>query len=403
MNTFVYKVRDSSGKPFTGVIEADNVKAAKAKLRVGGYYVVTVSPQHRKSKTNISGVRIRLDTLLMFTHQLSAMIESGLPILLGLDIIWKQMTDPVMQLIISQIKNSLNSGKSLSEAINEFPRVFPVMYRSLLSVAETGAGLAPILKKLVGYLTDQQQFVAKIKRAITYPLIVVVFAIIVVILMFTLVVPTFQKVFSKINVSLPLVTQIVVDISHLMRSVYFWIIAVALVSIAVFIYKTISSTYSGRLGIDRLKLKLPIFGRINYVASMGRFVRSLGLLLNSGLPVVKSLEVSKATVVNKYIEEAVDFVKVKITEGDSLSDAMEKAREFPTLLVEMVAVGEKSGTLSDMLDKVAVYLEEELDARLDKFLTYLEPILIIFVGGLVAFILVSIYLPIFSIWQGIHG
>ncbi|MCM8773606.1 MAG: type II secretion system F family protein, partial [Candidatus Omnitrophica bacterium] len=306
-----------------------------------------------------------------------------------------------MQVVISQIRNRLSTGSSFSQAINEFPDVFPVMYRALLPVAETGAGFIPILKRITEYLNNQKEFIGKIKKATTYPIIVLGFAILVVILMLVIVVPIFQKVFAKIKVELPYLTQLIIKLSLIMRSFTFWIIVgVVFLGIIIF-YKKLSSHPQGRFLLDRFKLKIPLFGRIFYIASLSRLVRSLGLLLGSGVPVSQSIEVAKATILNKAIENHLVWVGQRITEGEYLSEALRSTNIFPSLLIEMVAVGEHSGSLAEMLMKVSHYFEEELDKRMNKFLSLLEPALIIIVGGIVMFVLLAIYLPIFKLWQGL--
>jgi len=398
MARFIYRVKDDTGKTFTGTLEAENAKVVRRKLRDSGYYVVGVSPHKDKGKFVFFERRVSLDTLLMFTHQLSSMIGAGLPILLSLDILWRHIEDTRMQLVISQIKDRLNRGKSLSQAIAEFPKIFPPMYRALLSVAETGGGLVPILKKLVEYLTIQKQVISKIKRASTYPLTVLGFAIGVVILMLTFVVPTFQKVFTKLRIELPALTQLVLKVSALTRSLYFWIVIVVIGVGVFFLYKLFTSRPGLRLKMDRWKLKLPLLGKVFYLASISRFVRSLGLLLGAGLSASKSMKIAKATAINKHIERSLDWVEKRIIEGMSFSEAIGETKMFPNVLVEMVAVGERSGTLVEMLEKMAVHFEEELDFYLNKLLTMLGPALIVLVGGLVVFILIAIYLPIFTLW-----
>lgn len=401
MNTFIYKAKDETGKTFTGVLEVGSKKELRKKLRDSGYFVVAVKSQQSARGLSLFSGRVSLDILIMFTHQLCSLIEAGLPILMALDILWRQISHPKMQVVISQIKNRLNAGSSISVAVDEFPEVFPPMYRNLLTVAETGGGLVTVLKKILEYLHNQKEFKTKINRATTYPLVVIVFSIVVVILMLILVVPTFQKVFTKLDIALPLPTRLIINGSETLRKPLFWILFIGIGAGVFFLYKKVAAQPRGRLFIDRFKAKIPIFGRIFYYASVGRFVRSLGLLLGGGLPATKSIEISKTTSINKQVENALEYVEKRIVEGAGLHEALRETNVFPSLLVEMVSVGEQSGTLTEMLEKSAVYFEEELEERVNKFLTTLEPLLIIFVGGIVLFVLLSIYLPIFSMWQGL--
>ncbi len=404
MPNYIYKVRNVDGRVFLGVLEADDMRALRKKLRNSGYYVVALAPQtERRRILSLFEEGITLDTLTLFTRQLASMLEAGMSIISALETIWKSLSNHRMQLVISQMKNQMASGGSLSKSVNEFPQVFPAIYRALMSVAETGAGLVPILKKLVEYLENQRAFIDRIKRATLYPVTVVVFAVLVLVLMLTLVVPTFEKVFAKINVPLPFLTRVIIHISAAMRSVAFWIILPGIIGALFFAYKRMKAVPQGALLLDRLKLKLPIFGKIYYLASVERFTRSLGLLLGGGLPIIASIDVAKGTTNNRELENALQLVEKKVVAGVALSEAFRETKLFPVLMIEMINLGEHTGTLTEMLERTADNLSNELDMRIHKFLTLLEPMLIIFVGGLVAFILFVIYMPIFSLWQSLPG
>ena len=403
MTTFIYKIKDENAKVYSGVSDAEDIKSLKISLRDHGWYVIAVHPLAKRPKLFFLKKGVGLDDLIMFTHQLGSMLEAGIPMLRAMDILWKQIDNPRLQIVVSQLKNKLAQGASITEAFNSFPDVFPVLYRALLGVADVGANLVKILRKLLEYLLNQKEFLFKLKKAITYPVIVICFAVVVVIIMLIWVIPTFQIVFVKINVELPLFTQIVIKISMLMRTFYFWVAAVLISAALVYLYKKFSATKRGRDIIDELKLKLFIFGPIIEAACISRLVRSLSLLLSGGLPIAKSIEVSKATAINTKFIKALDTVGKKITEGTTLAASFALTKAFPSFLVEMISVGEESGTLIEMLERVAVHYEENFDFKLNRFLTLLEPLLIIFVGGLVIFILLSIYLPIMKLWGGLVG
>lgn len=403
MANFIYKVKDENGKAYSGVAEADDIKSLKNNLRDHGWYVIAARPLAGKPKFLFLKRGVGLDNLIMFTHQLSSMLEAGIPMLNALDIIWKQIDNQRFQIIISQLKNKLAQGASISEAFNSFPDVFPMLYRALLSVADVGANLVKILRKLLEYLLDQREFLFKLKRAVTYPVIVICFAIVVVIIMLLWVIPTFQMVFTKIKVELPLFTQIIIKISMIIRTFYFWLAVVLISAVLGYIYKNFSATEKGREIVDRIKLRIFIFGPILEAACISRLVRSLSLLLSGGLPVARSIKVAKATAMNAKFSKALDSVERGITEGATLSASLAETKAFPSFLVEMVSVGEESGTLVEMLERVAVHYEENFDFKLNRFLTLLEPLLIIFVGGMVIFILLAIYLPIMKLWSGLTG
>jgi type IV pilus assembly protein PilC len=403
MNTFVYRAKDEKGNMISGVLEADNKKILRKKIYETGYYLMDAQVKKSKRGLFLFEDKVKLDTLIMFTQQLAAMLESGLPILKCLEVMWREINHSKMQIIISQLRNKLNSGSSISAAMREFPDVFPYMYCTLLTVAETGAGLVPILKKLLEYLCVQKDVVRRVKKACIYPLIVVAVSILVVFLMLLFVVPTFQKVFLKTKVALPFVTQIVVNLSAAAKNPYSWMTIGGLIFTAWFLYKKMLKVPKFRLRIDRVKAKLPVFGKLFYTLSLSRFVRSLSLLLAGGLPLIKSIEIAKTVVVNREIERSLEWAQKRIITGGFLSEAIRETRAFPSILVEMIAVGEHSGRLAELLEKVAAHFEEEINIGVNKYLTMLEPFLILFVGGIVMFILLAVYLPVLKLWQILPG
>lgn len=403
MPDFIYRVVDETGRTFSALTEAQDIKNLKTVLRNNGWSIAAIHPVQLRDGRAPLRKKIGLDDLIMFTHQLGSMLDAGLPILRAIEILWKQVENEEFQIVISQIKNKLSQGASIRDAFGHFPDVFPPLYLSLLSVAEMGGNLVIILQNLTNYLSGQRDFISKVKKATTYPTIVVGFSFVVVTLMLVWVVPTFQTVFAKIKVELPLFTKIIINISTGMRQPAFWITAAAVAAGGYFFLKKYAASPLGRERIDRLKLKIPILGPIVYYAAISRVARSLSLLVSGGLPLAQSIDVVKETTLNTKISKAMEWVKKRVEEGAPLGIALIETAAFPSFMVEMISVGEESGTLVEMLDKIAVHFEEEFDFRLTRFLTVLEPLLIIFVGGLVVFVLLSIYLPIFRLWSGISG
>lgn len=401
MASFVYKVKDERGKSYCAVADAQDVQSLKQSLRERGWYVTKVAAVHDAKKVFLFRRRVSLDSLIMFTHELASMLESGIPMLSGLEILWRQMDDPWFQLVISQLKNKLAQGASISEVFNEFPEVFPPLYRALMGVADIGANLIKIMRKLLQYLHHQKEFITKLRRATTYPVVVLCFSVLVTVLLLIWVIPVFQQAFIKVGIKLPFLTQTIVNISMVVRSWYFWGLVAILGVVGFIVGRRFYSSPSGRLTIDSLKLRLPVVGPIIYAASLARLVRSFSLLISAGLPMTQSLEVIRGTALNAKMSRALANAKRMIVEGSPLAAALDKTKVFPSFLIEMVAVGEESGTLSEMLERLAVHFEEEFDFKLNRFLTLLEPLLIIFLGGMVAFILLSIYLPILSLWEGL--
>ncbi len=398
--TFVYQLKDESGKSLYGFGGAKDLKDLKRRLRQSEFYFISAKQTDVKEIYNISADH---ETLLMLTRRLYSLIESGVPILTAMNILWRQTEDKNIQLVISHIRQKLEGGNTISSAMEDFPRVFPPIYRSMIQVSERAGGLVYVLRKLTDYLEYQKQIIMRTKKATLYPLIVLVFAILVLISMFAFVVPIFQKVLINLNVKLPLITQIVINISAFIRSWFFIITLAVLIGGGYFIYRKLRKHKDFSYKVDSLKLKLPIMGHIFYLTAIGRFVHSMSVLVASGLPIVQSLDMSKSTVGNEKIAVGIVDVRREVEQGNALYGSFKSTKIFPVLMVEMIGVGESAGSLVNVLENLTKHFDEEVEYHLNKVLTMIEPALIIFVGTIVIFTLLAIYTPIFSIWKGLTG
>ncbi len=398
MQNFVYKLKDQTGKTLHGFCDAHDKKDLKQKLRQSNYYFVSAEPFN---KERIFNQKADLETLLIFTRRLSSLIDSGIPILSAMHILWRQTEEKNMQLVISHIRNRLEEGKNISIALDDFPLIFPVMYRAMIAVAEKAGGLVMILQRLTTYLEYQKLFITRTKKATLYPMIVTIFAFLVVICMFAFVVPTFSKVLDQLNIELPWLTQLVISMSALIRSPIFIGLVIVLGVVGTYIYKALKKNPKFAYNVDYYKLKIPYIGNMLYSMALGRFVRSLSILVKSGLPIVDSFDVAKTTATNQYVAEGINEAQQKIQRGVSLYDAFNESRMFPVMLVEMVGVGESSGTIAQSLDTLADHFDEEVEYKQNKLFTLLEPFLILFVGVIVIVTLLAIYMPIFSLWSGL--
>ncbi len=394
MTTYLYKVKDADGGVFWGIAEAKNIKELKKQLRSNDYFFISATVFDSR---NLSKIKFKLDDLLMFTHRLSYLIEAGVPIIQSLNIIWKQSEQKDLQIVVSYVRKKLEEGATLQEALNYFPNVFPPMYLALIGVAEIGAGLVRILRKLNEYLESQKAFDQRVQKATIYPSFVLGFALLVVIGLFVFVVPTFEKVIVKLHGELPIITKVLFGFSTLLRNPFFIGFVVLSAIIGSFLWVYFKKFDKFVYWLDSWKLKAPFLKKVLFPLVVGRLTRSLGLLIASGVPLLVALEVSKKTIGNKRIETAIDQIKRQIAEGGSLFDAFKSTKAFPVILVDIMGIGESSGKLHEMLEKISFYFEEEADHALVKFLTFLEPMLIITVGAIVLTVLLGIYLPIFSI------
>ncbi|MBU4333084.1 MAG: type II secretion system F family protein [Candidatus Omnitrophica bacterium] len=398
MKNYIYRLKDETGRSLYGFTEAEDKKELKRKLRGNKYYFVSAEEYDRKK---IFKKRVNLDILLIFTRRLTSLIESGIPILSAIHILWWQSEDKTIQLVVGHMRDKLEQGKTISEALDEFSNIFPDIYRAMVRVAEKAGGLVKILRKLTLYLENQKRVHTKTKMAALYPTIVMTAAILVLICMFVYVVPIFQKVLVRLDVKLPALTLFVLKISAVIRSRYF-ILGIILLSIVVyFLLKMLRKRPRYSYYLDYYKLKIPYIGNILHSIILSRFIHSLSILLSAGLPIIESFTVAKTTTNNCRMDADIDELKDKLEQGNSLYDSFRGVKLFPVMLVEMIGAGEISGNLTKILESLAIHYDEEVDYNQSKMFTIVEPILILFVGGIVLITLLAIYLPVFSIWQGL--
>lgn len=395
---YIYLLKDETGKKMFGVCQGTNVNNIKQQLREYPHFFISAQ------KTDIQKIfkaKIDLQQTLVFTRRLSSLIDSGIPIVSVMNILWRQTEDKNMQLIISHISKNIENGSTIANAMDYFPYLFSPMYRSLIRVSENSGGLVYILKRLVEYLDKQKTLIIKIKKATFYPALVTIFAFLVLIGMFTFVVPTFQKVLLRLHVDLPALTMIIISISQFIRSWFFlltlFILGAGAWAASIYIKRKKSLAYR----LDSLKLKLPIFGEILYITALSRFTNSLSVLLASGLPLIQSLDLAKATTANQRFIHLISCVQKDVEQGQSIYKSFKGMGVFPILMVEMLGVGESSGSIVESLENLTKHFDEEVDYRLNQVLTLIEPILIMLVGVIVVVIMLAIYLPIFSVWQGL--
>lgn len=395
---FVYQLKDETGKKMYGICEATDLRDVKRQLRESTFYFISAQPIQIQ---RVFRTKADLESILMFTRRLSSLIEAGIPIVSVMNILWRQTEDRDMQLVISHIRKNIEQGNTIVSAMDYFPFIFSPMYRSLISVSERSGGLVYILKRLVTYLEGQKALITRVKKATFYPLLVAGFALLVLAGMFTFVVPTFQKVLMRLNVELPVLTRAIIAISEFMRSWAFLGLVVALFGAGWLIHWMVRKQSRLAYRWDSLKLQLPVLGEIFYMTSLSRFVNSLSVLMASGLPLVQSFDLAKATTANQRFIATISHVQRDIEQGQSVYKSFKGMGVFPVLMVEMLGVGESSGAMVDALDNLTKHFDEEVDYRLSKVLTLIEPLMIIMVGGVVIMILLAIYLPIFSVWQGL--
>ena len=389
-------MKDVSGRIRYGFIEAEDKKSVRKKVNYPNQFIIGITTFDKKK---LFSLKVKLDTLLMFTTRLSSLVNSGVHILRAIHILWLQTEDLNMQLVISYIRTNLEQGKSISESLEGFSSIFSKTYRVMVAVAERSGDLHNTLKKLTEHLNRQKAIITRTKKVTLYPAIVFTFAILVLFCMFVFVVPTFQKVLTQLKVELPLLTQIVIGISKVLCSPYFYAISIGLFVVLFTAYKAFQKNEKFIMQKDKYKLQTPLIGNLLYTIYLNRFIHAMSMMIASGVPIVESLDVSKTITNNAYISGNVEEVKNKVEQGSSIYNAFGEIKKFPVILIEMIGAGEAAGTIVKMLEDLSVHYDNEIDYKQSRLFTFLEPALIMFVGMIVIISLFAVYLPIFSVWD----
>ncbi|MCK6533395.1 MAG: type II secretion system F family protein [Polyangiaceae bacterium] len=397
MAEFAWEARARTGEVRKGVMEADNEDAVNQRLRQQQLSPVKVKKKAKElSLTLGSGVNTK--DLVTFTRLFATMIDAGLPLVQCLDILSGQQTNKIFAGVLRDVKNSVEQGASFSDALRKHPKVFDELFVNLVHAGEVGGILDTIMQRLSIYLEKRQKLVRQVRGALVYPIIVIVIAGGVMTVLLTFVIPAFERMFADFGggkEALPKLTQIIVALSHGFVS-YLPFIVVSLGLAAggfVYFYKT----PGGKRAVHSTMLKLPIMGPVLRKIAVARFTRTLGTLLQSGVPILDALDICARTAGNVVIEAGIQHVRSKISEGKNMAEPLAETKVFPDMVVQMIAVGEQTGALDQMLNKIADFYEEETDIAVAAMTSAIEPILMVGVGGMVGVVLIAMYLPIFSL------
>ncbi len=400
MSTFVYKVRDVRGIPSKGEVEADNRDSAAANLRGRGFTILDISEKKGGSSIKAQlaeSKRIKSKDVTIFSRQFATMINSGLAMLRALDILEKQTQNHKMRSVIADTKNDVEAGASLSDAMEKHPKVFNSLYVSMVRAGEAGGILDDTLNRVATQLEAEDSLKRTIRSAMVYPLLIAAFALLVLTAMILFIIPVFSKMYADLGSQLPLLTRIMVGISNVMRSVWgVFIIGGAIGGI--YGIMRLKRTPQGTAAWDRFKLKVPMgIGDIVRKVIMARFSRTMSTLVSSGVPILQAIDITGETAGNVVVSEAMAGVKASVKEGRPMSEPLAKVDVFPAMVTQMIAVGEETGAVDTMLNKIADFYEDEVNAAVKSLTSILEPIMMIGVGALVGVIVISLYLPIFNL------
>jgi len=393
---WIWKGKTKQGEVRSGEMEASDREAVRARLAQMGIEPTRVNRKLGAIELKIPGFGgVSTKDLLIFTRQFSVMIDAGLPLVQGLEIIGTQADNPAFRKVLLAVKSKVESGSTFADALAEHPKVFDELFVQLVRAGEIGGILDTILSRLGSYLEKNEKLKRRLKGAMVYPSIVLTVAVGVTIVLLVFVTPTFEKMFKDFGGAMPAPTQFLIDLSHFVRNNGLY--ALGGIVALVLAFRAFVRNPRGREAWDRFALKLPVFGALIRKVAVARFTRTLGTLLSSGVPILDALEIVAKSAGNRTVEKGILFVRARISEGKNIAGPLAETGVFPPMVVQMIGVGEATGAMDAMLNKIADFYDDEVDVAIAALTSMIEPLLMVFLGGVVGGFLVAMYLPIFSI------
>ncbi len=394
--TYVWKGRSPSGELLSGEYQTENKDELVSYLRKRKIIITSVREKSGQLKFNLPGKgRVTVKDIGVFTRQFATMINAGLPMVQCLDILAQQTEKEGLRTAVARVMSDVEGGSTLAEGLARHPKVFSNLYVNMVEAGEAGGILDIILARLATFLEKLDALQRKVKSALTYPAVVGVVAIGATVFMLIFIIPTFAKMFTDFGGELPLPTKIVIGISDFLRN--FWWALAAGIGGGIFALQRYYKTQPGRLVIDRLLLRVPVLGMVIRKGSVARFTRTLGTLISSGVPILSGLEITARTAGNRVVELAVLSTRESISQGNTISEPLRECGVFPPMVTQMIAVGEQTGALDEMLDKIANFYDDEVDTAVDSLTAIIEPIMIVVMGTVVGGMLIAMYLPMFKL------
>ena len=408
MPVYEYTALDGSGKSVNGIIDADSPVAARQRLRGSGIFPVDVketSPRPRDLRSgpvSLSALlkRIKPAEVSVATRQLSILLGAGVPLVASLDALILQITNPLLKKTMAQVKESVNEGNSLAYAISNRPRIFTNVYVNMVRAGEASGSLDVVLDRLADLGEHEQALRGRFKAALAYPVFMFFVGSLVLFFLITFVVPNITQIFREMHQTLPVPTVVLINVSNFLKS-FWWLILLVTVS-GIVIIRQLKNTPKGRYVWDEVKLRIPILGPINNKMAVARFGRTLGSLLKAGVPLISALQIVRNIVNNVIIADVIDNTVDEIQAGKSLASPLAQSRWFPSIVVQMISVGEQSGELETMLSKIADTYDRDVESQIMAMTSMLEPVMILVMGLIVGFVVISILLPIFEMNQMIR-
>ena len=396
MTVFEWEGKTLKGEMKNGVLRADSPASLRADLRKDGIMLVRWTERKESAKGDKgSKKKVKTVNLVVFTRQLATMITSGLPLVQSLDILAGQIEDKVLKIIVAEVKEKIEGGSRFADALKDYPKIFDALYVNLVVAGEEGGNLDTVLIRLAAYMEKTEKLKKKVKSAMIYPISIIVVAIAVVLVLLIFVIPVFEAMFKDMGAQLPGPTQLVVSLSRFVKS---WIVYIIVATvIVVFAFRRYYKTEGGKRKIDRLILKIPLFGLLTIKAAVARVTRTLATLLSSGVAILDSFVIVAKVAGNKIVEDTLVNARLRISEGKSMSEPLEQSGIFPPMVVQMVQVGESTGALDSMLNKIADFYEEDVDTMVTNLTALMEPMIMMVLGVILGGLIIAMYLPIFKL------
>lgn len=403
MPNYEYSIRDATGQVMPGSSEAENEDILRKRLTEQGFDVVSIKQIKGARVKKIGGYGgIKKTDLSIMCRQFSTMIDAGVTLVRCLNVLEDQATNPKMRAILGDIRANVEGGESLTRSMEKYPNIFDRLFLGLVHAGEIGGTLEESLQRLSGFLEKDVELRRKVKSAMTYPVIILVFATMVVLGLMTFILPKFMGLFKDLGITeLPLPTAMLQGASNFLLSK--WYIMIVITIAFVIALRLFSRTRMGRRTLDRIKLKAPVFGKLNHKVCLARFSRTLATLLASGVPILQAMETVAGTVSNDIIADAIYSARAAIREGERIGEPLARSKQFPPMVVQMISIGEESGSLDPMLSKIADFYEDEVQAALDSLTAAIEPVLIVTLGVIVGFIVISLFLPLVAVIQNLSS
>lgn len=398
MPAFTYTARTAQGDLRTATIDAPSREDVVAQLRRQRMSVVKVDEEAKKKKAK--GGSIKMRDIVIFTRQFSTMINAGLPLVQALDILAKQTENKVLSDVTRAVVFDVESGHTVADALQKHPNAFSELYVNMVAAGEAGGILDTILMRLATFMEKNDALVRKVKGAMIYPAVIMSVAAIAILVLLIFVIPVFESMFASVGLPLPLPTRVVIGLSRFLKG--YWYIIGGVVGTAVYMFRKYNDTPNGKLTVDRFMLRVPVLGDVLRKSAVSRFTRTLGTLISSGVSILDGLEITAKTAGNRVIQDAIMASRASIAGGDTIAAPLAKSNVFPPMVISMIAVGEQTGGLDEMLSKIADFYDEEVDAAVSGLLSLLEPIMIVFLGVVVGGMVVAMYLPIFDMINAVQ-